>query len=453
MLPMARMMLAPNPIVVKPDLSQSLAHQTKAHRLIPGAAHTYAKGDDQFPVGLAPVIRRGEGCRVYDLDGNAFIEYGAGVRSVTLGHGYKPVCDAAYRAMLDGTNFTRPAEIELQAAEAMLGVITGADMVKFGKNGSDAVTGAVKLARAYTGRDLVAVCGDQPFFSVDDWFIATTPMNSGIPQSTREQTLKFKYNDLADAAALFEKHPGRIACLILEAETVEPPSTAYLHRLQTLCHEHGAVFILDETITGFRWHLGGAQKLYNLRPDLSTFGKAMANGFSVSALCGKRDIMRLAGTEHTDRERSFVLSLTHGGETSSLAACMATIHAYREHDVVATLERQGGRLKQGVLQAIATLGVQDHFQVMGRPQLLLYATLDENKQRSQAYRTLFLQELLKNGVLAPNFVVNAAHDDAAVDRTIDAVAAALTVYRRALSDGVEQFVEGRTVQPVFRKFN
>jgi glutamate-1-semialdehyde 2,1-aminomutase len=447
------MMLASNPVAVKPDLSRSIEHQRRAHRLIPGAAHTYAKGDDQFPENLAPVIRRGEGCRVWDIDGRDYVEYGAGVRSVTLGHGYRPVCDAAYQAMLDGTNFVRPAEIELAAAEAMLGVIDSADMVKFGKNGSDAVTGAIKLARAYTGRDKVAVCADQPFFSVDDWFIGTTAMNSGIPESTRSDTLKFKYNDLADAAALFEKHPGEIACVILEAETVDAPATAYLHRLQALCHEHGAVFILDETITGFRWHVGGAQKLYNLRPDLSTFGKGIANGFSVSALCGKRDIMRLAGTEHTDRERCFVLSLTHGGETSSLAACIATIHAYQERDVVGILERQGNRLKMGLAQVTADLGLQDYFQIMGRPQLLLYATLDGDKKRSQPFRTLFLQELIKNGVLAPNLVVNAAHDNAAIDQTIDAVATALRVYRAALSDGVERHLEGRPVQPVFRKFN
>ena len=446
-------MLASNPATVKRDLSLSIEHQRRAHKLIPGAAHTYAKGDDQFPEGLCPIIRRGEGCRVWDLNGNAFVEYGAGVRSITLGHGYKPVCDAAYAAMLNGTNFVRPAEIELRAAEAMLNVITAADMVKFGKNGSDAVTGAVKLARAYTGRDLIAVCGDHPFFSVDDWFSGTTAMNSGIPQSTISQTVKFKYNDLADTAALFAKYPNQIACVIMEAETTEPPAPDYLHKMQALCREHGVVFILDETITGFRWHLGGAQKRYNLTPDLSTFGKAMANGFSVAALCGKREIMRLAGTEHADRERCFVLSLTHGGETSGLAACIASIEAYKTLDTVATLERQGERLRQGIKQAIAVHGLTSHIQIMGRPQLLLYATLDNDGQRSQPMRTLFLQELIRRGVLAPNFVVNAAHDNTAIDFTIDAVDGALRVYRAALNDGVEKYLEGRPVQPVFRKFN
>lgn len=446
-------MIRSNLLISSPVMAQSIAHQKRAHAVIPGAAHTYAKGDDQFPEGLCPVISHGQGAHVWDLDGNEYIEYGSGVRSITLGHGYKPVCDAAYRAMLAGTNFTRPAEIELHAAEKMLNCIGAAEMVKFGKNGSDCVTGAIKIARAYTGREMVAVCGDHPFFSVDDWFIGTTPMNAGIPQFAVNQTVKFKYNDLASVEALFTQYPNQIACIVTEAETTEAPRDSFLHRLQDLCHRNGALLILDETITGFRWHLGGAQRVYNFEPDMSTFGKAMANGFSVSALCGKREFMRLAGIEHQDRERCFALSLTHGAETSSLAACMATIDAYRQHDVVGTLYRQGTRLREGVSEVIQALDLQDYFQITGRPCLLLYATLDQNKQRSQPFRTLFLQELIKRGIIAPNLVVNAAHSDHDIDQTVDLIAEALTVYRNALSDGIEHYLEGRAVKPVFRKFN
>ncbi len=433
--------------------TRSLAHQKRAHQLIPGAAHTYAKGDDQFPLGMCPVIARGQGARVWDIDGNEFIEYGAGVRSITLGHGYKPVCDAAYQAMLNGTNFVRPAEIELRAAEKMLSVIEKADMVKFGKNGSDAVSGAVKIARAYTGREMVAICGDHPFFSVDDWFMGTTAMNAGIPQFAQQQTVKFKYNDLPSVQALFDQYPNQIACLVLEGETVTPPPKRYLHELQDLAHKNGAILILDETVTGFRWDIGGVQKYYDFVPDLSTFGKGMANGFSVAALCGKREYMRLAGTEHTDRERCFVLSLTHGAETSGLAACIATIDAYQELDACAVMNRQGSKFQAGLQQAIDAIGVRDYFQILGRPWLTFYATLDQNKERSQPFRTLFLQELIKRGVLAPSFVVSAAHTDADIQQTVDAVSEALVIYRNAIDEGVEKYLEGRPVQPVFRKFN
>ena len=435
------------------NFTRSLAHQMRAHQIIPGAAHTYAKGDDQFPEGMCPVIARGQGCHIWDIDGNEFIEYGAGVRSITLGHGFKPVCDAAYQAMLNGTNFVRPAEIELRAAERMLEVIDHADMVKFGKNGSDAVSGAVKIARAYTGREMVAICGDQPFFSVDDWFMGTTAMNAGIPEYAKQQTVKFKYNDLPSVQALFDQYPSQIACLILEAETVELPQPNYHHDLQELAHKNGAILILDETVTGFRWHIGGAQKFYNFVPDLSTFGKGMANGFSVAALCGKREYMRLAGTEHTDRERCFVLSLTHGAETSGLAACIATIDAYEEIDACGIMARQGAKLQAGLRQVIEGNDVADYFQIMGRPWLTFFATMDQTKQRSQSFRTLFIQEIMKRGIVAPSFAVSAAHGDADIQRTVEAVGEALGVYRRAIDEGVEKYLVGRSVQPVFRKYN
>ncbi len=432
---------------------RSQAHQKRAHEIIPGAAHTYAKGDDQFPEGMCPVIVRGEGSHIFDMDGNEFIEYGAGVRSVTLGHGYRPVCDAAYQAMLAGTNYVRPAVLELTVAEKMLEIIDQTEMVKFGKNGSDAVTGAVKLARSYTGREMVAICGDHPFFSVDDWFMGTTATTSGIPDYAKQQTVKFKYNDLANVQALFDRYPNKIACLVLEAEHTELPITNYLHDLQELAHRNGALLILDETVTGFRWHIGGAQKFYNFSPDLSTFGKGMANGFSVSALCGKREYMRLGGIEHSDRERCFTLSLTHGAETSGLAACLATIEAYQKHNICEVMKNQGVKLQAGLKKVIEEAGVCEYFQIMGRPWLTFFATFDQTKQRSQAYRTLFIQEIMKRGIIAPSFAISAAHTDQDISRTVEAVGEALAVYKKAINEGVDKYLIGRPVKPVFRPYN
>jgi glutamate-1-semialdehyde 2,1-aminomutase len=426
--------------------------QPLAHRLIPGGAHTYAKGDDQYPE-LAPgFIDSGLGCHVWDIDGNEYIEYGMGLRSVTLGHAYAPVVEAAYREMQRGSNFTRPAAIEVQAAECLLGMIEGAEMVKFAKNGSDVTTAAIKLARAYTGRDLVAICAEQPFFSVDDWFIGSTAMPGGIPEAIRELTVKFHYNDLTSLAALFDAFPDRIACVVMEAETAEAPATGYLQAVVDLCHRHGALFVLDEMITGFRWHNGGAQTLYGITPDLSTFGKAIGNGFAVSALAGKREIMELGGLLH-DRERVFLLSTTHGAETHSLAAAMATMRTYCEQDVIGHMHRQGERLSEGVRQAAAELGIADYFQVAGRASNLIFVTRDGDKNRSQPFRTLFMQETIRRGLLMPSLVISYAHSEADVDRTIEAVAEALVVYRSALEDGVEHYLIGRPVKPVFRPKN
>jgi glutamate-1-semialdehyde 2,1-aminomutase len=277
-------------------------------------------------------------------------------------------------------------------------------------------------------------------------------MASGIPEAIRNLTVKFSYNDIGSVDALVARYPGEIACLILEAETTDPPADDFLHRLQGLCRKHGIVFILDETITGFRWHLGGAQKYYDLAPDLSTFGKGMGNGFSIAALAGKREIMKLGGIDH-DQERVFLLSTTHGAESHSLAAAIATMQIYKKERVVEYLDRQGRRLADGIQKAIVQANVSDYFQVIGKACNLVYATRDQDKNRSQPFRTLFLQETLKRGVLAPSLVVSFSHSDRDIDRTVEAIGESLRVYRRALDEGVEKYLAGRSVRPVFRKFN
>ena len=425
--------------------------QRRAHELIPGGGHTYAKGDDQYPEEAPPFLVRGSGCRVWDTDGKEYIEYGMGLRAVSLGHGYRSVVDAAYRAMSDGLNFTRPSPIEVECAEELLGLIQGAEMVKFAKNGSDVTTAAVKLARAWTGRDLIAICRSQPFLSVDDWFIGTTAMNSGIPAAIRDLTVGFDYNDLDGVERLFAKHEGRISALILEPATYIEPAPGFLEGLRRLCDASGTLLIFDEMITGFRWHLGGAQAVYGVAPDLATFGKAMSNGFPLAALVGTRDIMELGGLRH-DRERVFLLSTTNGAETSGLAAGMETMRIYRRESVIDALYRQGERLRAGIARAAEDTGVSEHFSVLGRPCNLIYSTRDADGRPSQAYRTLFMQETIRRGVIAPSLVISYSHTDQDVDQTVDAIWESLRVYRRALDEGVQHHLRGRSVKPVFRQF-
>ena len=422
----------------------------RAHAVIPGGAHTYAKGDDQYPL-LAPgFIAKGFGCHVWDADGNEFIEYGMGLRAVTLGHAYPKVVAAAVQEIGRGTNFTRPSPLEVECAENLLEVVPGAEMAKFTKDGSTATTAAVRLARAYTGRDLIALCADHPFFSYDDWAICTTPMDAGIPEDVKRLTLTFRYNDLAGAAALFSAHKGRIAALILEAAKDVEPADGFLAELRKLCHRNGALLIFDEMITGFRWPQRSAQRHYGVEADLSAFGKALGNGFAISALVGKRQIMRLGGHDH-NRDRVFLLSTTHGAETSALAAALAVMKIYRREPVVETLERQGQRLKAGIESAVARHSLGNHFQLAGRPVNLVYACRDREGAPSQTFRTLFLQETIRRGVLAPSLVVSYSHSDDDIDRTVEAIDGALGVYRRALEDGPEAHLVGRPVQPVFRR--
>jgi len=300
-------------------------YKKRIHDVIPGGGHTYSRGDDQFPANAPAVLERGEGCYVWGIDGKKYLDYGLGLRSVSIGYADKRVAGAAYEQILKGNNLTRAASIEIDAAEK-LAEIVNQDMVKFAKNGSCVTTGAIKLARAYTDRKYIAIC-KQPFLSFDDWFIGQTVMNNGIPEEISSLSLSFEYNDIESLKALFEKYPNQIAGVILEpAKSLMSPcegrcehdiydeqncvecgcsTKTFLHEVQDVCKEKNAVFILDEMITGFRWRLEGANKYFNIKPDLTTFGKAMANGFSVAAVAGKREIMEIGGIVEEGQERVF----------------------------------------------------------------------------------------------------------------------------------------------------
>jgi glutamate-1-semialdehyde 2,1-aminomutase len=263
--------------------------------------------------------------------------------------------------------------------------------------------------------------------------------------------VKFRYNDIGSLRALFEKYPRQIACVVMEPARTEEPGPGYLQEVKTLCRDNGTVLVFDELITGFRWHLAGAQAVYGVKPDLATYGKALANGFSVSALAGRREIMELGGSRHK-RERVFLLSTTHGAEGHELAAAIATMDFYEQHNVVERLYTQGARLRTGIEQRASSLGLSKHFGVVSRDVNLLYFTRDENLEPNARMRTLFLQEIMARGVIAPSFVVSNSHTDADIDRTLDVINAALKICRRALEEGVDHFLRTRPVLPVFRRF-
>lgn len=434
------------------NFQRSQECRSRAHQLIPGGCHTYAKGDDQYPQLSPGFVTRGLGCHVWDVDGNEFIEYGQGNRAVGLGHAFPEVLEAVVRELRLGSNFTRPSHIEIEAAEALLSLVPAADMVKFCKDGSDATTAAMKLARAWTGRDLVACCHDQPFFATNDWFIGTTPMDAGIPNRVKELTLTFGYNDISSLQDLFQQHPGQIAGVILEPAKYDEPADHFLHQVQKLCKQNGSLFVLDEMITGFRWNLGGGQAEYDIQPDLSCWGKALGNGFSVSALAGKRQYLELGGLQH-DRERVFLLSTTHGAETHSLAAAIANIAVYKREPVIETLYARGQRLQHEGTQLIRRHGLDRHLQIIGRPCCLVLTTLDADLRPSQAMRCLWLQETIKRGILMTSLVVSFTHSDEDIDRTLQAMDGAMAVYRQALENGVENYLVGPPSQVVYRRFN
>jgi glutamate-1-semialdehyde 2,1-aminomutase len=426
--------------------------QNRTHALIPGGAHTYSKGDDQFPANAPSSIVRGKGCRVWDPNGNEYIDWGMGLRSVILGHCYLSVLRAVRAQLRLGSNFTRPSPIEMKLAERIVGLIPAAQMVKFAKNGSDVTSAATRLARAFTGRDRIAYCLDHPFFSVDDWFIGTTPCNSGIPPAFSELSQGFRYNCINDLVHLFETYPQQIAAVILEPVTIQSPSAGFLEQVAAVTRKNGAILIFDEMITGFRWDLHGAQHLFGVTPDLATFGKALGNGFAISALVGKKEIMELGGLLH-NRERVFLLSTTHGGETHAIAAALATIDALEKEKVNEHIWEIGRKLLAGFKEIVAARNISNFLSLEGYPCSPVVVCKDASGKPSAAMRTLFLQEMIKRGILIPYIATSFSHRTIDLELTLDALDQTALIYQKALNDGVAHYLIGPEAKPVFRKYN
>lgn len=375
------------------------------------------------------------------------------LRAVNLGYANNEVNQASIKQIEYGNNLTKPSMIELEAAELLIDMIDSIDMVKFTKNGSTATTAAVKLSRAYTGRILIARCAEQPFFSYDDWFIGSTPLIKGIPQKDIDNTKMFNYNNIESLEKLFIEYPNQIACVMLEPAANEHPKDNFLHKVKELCHKNGAVFILDEMITGFRWHLKGAQYYYDIKPDLCTFGKAMANGFSVSAVAGKREIMELGSIEFEGRERLFLLSTTHGAEMSGLGAFVETMRFMKEHNVVEHMWQYGKKLISMMNELARKYGIEKNFVAGGIECSPYYLTFDNDGQNSLGLRTLFAQEMIKNKVMMPWIALSYAHGEKELEITRNALENTFLVYKKAVDEGYEKYLVGDVIKPVFRKFN
>ena len=445
-------------------------YSKKLHNLIPGGAHTYSRGDDQFPNNAPQILSKAKGVYVWAPNGKKYLDYGMGLRSVNIGYGNKEIADAAYSEIIKGNNLTRPSTTELEAAELITDLIPSAEMVKFAKHGSTVTTAAIKLARAFTDRKYIAVPSEHPFFSFDDWFIGSTNIKKGTLNETSDFTLKFNYNNSNSLSLLFQKYPNQIAAVIMEpATSVGPCPTScnfknncmncsnhnnnFLKKVQSICKENGTLFILDEMITGFRWDINGAQNFYGIEPDLSTFGKAMANGFSLAALTGKREVMSMGNILNKGQERVFLTSTTHGAEMNSLGAFIKTVEILEREDGIKKCWEYGLHLKNEINEISKNLGILDFFYVEGYPCSPNYVTLDNTKNNSLEFRTLFQEVMIQNKILIPYISISLSHSFKELDLTLKAVNKALKIYRDALEKGVFNFLKSSPIKPVFRKFN
>ncbi|HIJ80617.1 MAG TPA: glutamate-1-semialdehyde 2,1-aminomutase [Desulfuromonadales bacterium] len=435
------------------NFKRSREYSAHIHDLIPGGAHTYSKGDDQFPYNSPAAITHGKGAHVWDPDGNEYIDCSMGLTSVCIGHGHEPVAQAVCEAAYRGTNFQRPASLELEAAKLFLETVQSGDMVKFAKNGSTVTTAAVKLSRAYTGRNRVALCREHNFFSYDDWFISTTPCDRGIPEVTRALTVGFSYNDIASVEALFTNPDHDVACLIMEPVKFDPPKDSFLQNVADLCKKHGVVFILDEMISGFKWGLKGAQNYFGVKPDISTWGKGIANGFSCCALTGRAEIMELGGIRREGDDKLFLISTTHGAETIGLAAMIATIKAFTQHNMIESNWERGDALKQRLGQILSSHGLTDSLQLLGYPCLMALVCRSAAGTPDDAFRTLMMQEMIARGVLFQGLLYPTwSHQQPEMDIIAEAFDKSCGIYRKAIDAGTtDGLLIGRPAKAVFRK--
>jgi glutamate-1-semialdehyde 2,1-aminomutase/spore coat polysaccharide biosynthesis protein SpsF len=387
-------------------------------------------------------LARGQGSHVWDVDGQEYIDYPMALGAVVLGHAHPSVTDAVARQLAQGTVFSLPHPLEVELAETLIDVIPCAELVRFGKNGSDATAGAVRAARAVTGREVIACCG---YHGWQDWYVATTTRNHGVPKAVRELTVTFGYNDLPSLERVFAEHPDQVAAVILEPIGLVAPAPGFLEGVRDLAHREGAVVIYDEIVTGFRLALGGAQELFGVVPDVACFGKAMSNGFPIAAVVGRRDIMEIFDT--------VFFSFTYGGEAVGLVAALATIAEMRERKVIEHLWRQGRRLQEGFDALASRAGVSAYATCAGLPPRTVIQFSDPGGGDPALIKTFFLQECLKRGILlAGGQNVSFSHDDADVETTLAVYEIALGALADAVRAGdVAARLEGLVVEPVFRK--
>lgn len=402
---------------------RSLEWLARAEKVIPLGSQTFSKSPATLPRGASPCfLERGLGSRVWDVDGNEYIDFINGLLAVSLGY-RDPDIDAAVRHQLDlGVTFSLPHPLESEVAESIVELVPCAEMVRFAKNGSDATAGAVRLARACTGRDRVAACG---YHGWQDWYIGATARNLGVPQSTRALTHVFGYNDAASLERLLADHPGEFAAVIMEPMNTEWPRAGFLEAVAELTRRHGALLVFDEIITGFRFASGGAQQLFGVTPDLATFGKGLGNGYPISVVTGRHDLMR--------RMEEIFFSFTFGGETLALAAAKAFLAKLRSAPVLESIHARGEQLLEGLRALVERHGAARFAAVSGHPAWPFFVLKDAGPYTAMELRTLYLQEMFARGFLVNGgHGISYAHDEADIQSLLSAYDEVLPLIGSAL---------------------
>lgn len=425
------------------SLKKSFDYLRKAENLIPSLTQTFSKAPYTFVKGVYPVYAdRGKGSRIIDVDGNEYIDYLCGLGPVILGYCYPAVDDAVRRQLEKGMTFSLPHPLEIEVAEAIKRTIPCAEMAKYSKTGSDVVTAAVRGARAITRREKIAYCGSGGVWH--DWYTVITTRDHGVPKSARNEIITFEYNKLETLERIFEDYPNEIAAVCMEPTMFEEPKGDFLSKVKSLAHKNGAVLIFDEIVTGYRFSVGGGQKLYSVEPDLAAFGKGMANGMPIGAIVGKAEYMKIFD--------DVFFSTTFAGETLSLAASLATINEIEDKRVPDYIWKLGTELMDGYNAIAKEKNLEDVITCIGYPVRMRIICKDENGNDSLLIKSLLLQEMVKRGIFIQPSVqyISYSHTERDVQKTLQAFAEAVDIVGKAIEQGdVKKYLEGEPARPVF----
>ena len=412
----------------------------RALKSIPLASQTFSKSLTQYPRGVSPFfIEKGKGSKVWDVDGNEYVDFVNSLAAVTLGYCDKDVDGAVLEQMKNGATFSLPHKLEMEVAEKLIEIIPCAEKVRFAKNGTDASSASIRIARAYTGKEHIAVCG---YHGWQDWYIGSTTRDLGVPQSVKELTHKFEYNNIQSLEKIFQEQ--ELACVIMEPMNVEYPKDGFLKGVKELAHKNNALFILDETVTGFRYSLGGAQELFDVMPDLATFGKGMTNGYPLSAVVGSNEVMQ--------KVEDIFFSGTFGGETLSLAAASSIIDKYKKKQVIEHFSEVGTYLLEQLNQLINNKGLSAIFWTSGHPSWSFLHIKEQERYSTFEIKTFFLQEMFKRGILTlGSHNISYSHTKEVVDQLLEVYAEVLPMIKHHISNkDLLENIQGEILKPLFK---
>jgi glutamate-1-semialdehyde 2,1-aminomutase len=429
-------------IIPNPRYQKSEQFLERALKTVPLGSQTFSKSKTQYPFGISPYfIAKAKGANVWDVDGNKYIDFINGLMSITLGYNDTTVMKAVEKQLKVGTIFSLPHELEFLVAEKICEMVPCAEMVRFGKNGGDATSGAIRVARAYTKRDHVILCG---YHGWHDWYIGTTTRDGGVPKATKGLSHKFNYNDLDSLEQKLKELDGQVAAVILEPVNVFAPNPGFLEGVRDLTHKHGALLIFDETITGFRFANGGAQEFFGVTPDLATFGKGLANGYPVSAIAGKAKYMKVM--------EDIFFSFTFGGELLSLAASYAVLQKLQQEPILEHITRIGTILIEQLNALILKKGLEDIFTVSGYPCWSFFMIKDIPLFSASQLKTLLMQEMFENGILTyGTHNISYAH----TEKHIKVLMSSYAKYFDKVSEGIknkslEGILKCEPLEPLFK---